>query len=442
MTHGLSLPISSRATRLAWLGCAAALLAACVESSDEPEPSEGAERAALAGPILSLSSTIGEVGHAFGVRGDAAGPGDARGAVYANVDGINLNDPGNALLGALRDAAAKRRPIFLESNLWNHKKVDALGRSLFGPEALEPISSALLLAEWSDTGWVVVRDHDQVAAKLGFELPADLDHTWEEPAEMLGTRAQASNQPGAPREEPGAPTGPSAATARLGGSTTISFLVPFARAAYNDDAIAGWRRAYRPRDKVVTIWARVGTDTPDCVVAWRGSATAGDWLGNVGNQLTALGIGLHNLPYDYLDVPVVGDFYHHRYTNLADELERSLTTLRCANIHLTGHSLGGAMAIYTAYAWYWTKPRLFSRLGWLRAFNPARVGNQQFVNDYNARVGGDAYTALCRDGDPVQLLPLGFASQCSFNGAAASWLNPFRNHLMMYWTQCQSGTSC
>jgi hypothetical protein len=61
------------------------------------------------------------------------------------------------------------------------------------------------------------------------------------------------------------------------------------------------------------------------------------------------------------------------------------------------------------------------------------------VNDYNARVGGDTYTALCRDGDPVQFLPLGFASQCSYNGAAASWLIPIKNHLMTYWTQCQSG---
>jgi hypothetical protein len=442
MTNALRLSVPSRATRLAWLGCAAALLTACVEPGDDPEALEVAERATLAGPIVSLSTAIGEVGVAVGVRPDATATGEAHGVVYATIDEINLNQPGQPLLAALRDAVTKRRPIFLESHHWNHKKLDALARSLFGEAALEPGQSALLLAEWRGAGWVIVRDHARIGARLGVATLDELAPRWEQPAERLTPPTPVKADDLADLDERGAPPPSPDATARLGGSTTISFLVPFARAAYNDDAIAGWRRGYRAADKVVTIWARTGTATPECVVAWRGSATAGDWLGNVANQLTALGIGLHNLPYDYVDVPVVGDFYHRRYTNHADQLDQALTNLRCTTIHMTGHSLGGAMAIYTAYAWYWTEPQLFRRLGWLRAFNPARVGNQQFVNDYNARVGGDTYTALCRDGDPVQFLPLGFASQCSYNGAAASWLLPIKNHLMTYWTQCQSGTSC
>ena len=59
MTNALRLSVPSRATRLAWLGCAAALLPACVEPGDDPEALEVAERATLAGPILSLSTTIG-----------------------------------------------------------------------------------------------------------------------------------------------------------------------------------------------------------------------------------------------------------------------------------------------------------------------------------------------------------------------------------------------
>lgn len=71
-----------------------------------------------------------------------------------------------------------------------------------------------------------------------------------------------------------------------------------------------------------------------------------------------------------------------------------------AEIYLTGHSLGGALAVLCAMKFY----RIKLPLAGVVTFGQPRVGNRAFAQAYNA-VLKDCTLALVNSGDPVPLLP-------------------------------------
>lgn len=330
--------------------------------------------------------------------------------VYANIDEIDLQNPEDGLLRTLASAAQSRQRILLESNVWSSARVEQIGAQLFGSEAVPSVDSAILMAEWTGNKWRVTREIGDVANRMGRRFGA-----------------------GDPVVTP----------KTLGGTYTAGQpLWKFANAAYQVGSaadITGWTRRAQSSDGVFTIWdSNIGSGT--CVLGWRGSASAGDWIVNLknqGNQWTTL----KNVTWDVLNIAVVGQGYDDRFNNKASAIGTALRDNACNYIQITGHSLGGAMALFSAYRWsYTSKTEFFPMVEKVYAFNPARVGNSSYKSDFNARVVNRDIRAYCRTNDVVKDLPAnGFVSQCTYTGAAAGTITQeLLNHDRANWTKCQS----
>jgi hypothetical protein len=162
-----------------------------------------------------------------------------------------------------------------------------------------------------------------------------------------------------------------------------------------------------------------------CIVAWRGSTTAGDWLRNIENQFGFA----KPIPGDAQDNPAkAGAGYVTRLQNYKDNIP-GITT--CRKYSSVGHSLGGGMASLFAYFKGSTAPQYALDV---EAFNPARVGNSEFASRFKNRVGH--WKILCRDGDPVKGVPVGLkhpADGCTTNAPGAVSGTSVKNHDMKLW---------
>jgi hypothetical protein len=354
--------------------------------------------------MLSLTAEVGDMAaEIMGSPPITPSQGDNFGkktVIYANVDGVRFDDQKDDLLTALNAAVKLRRSILLESNNWDRAKVNKVGRSLFGLDLAHVADSAILLAEWNGSSWVIDRDFDEIQLKLG-RRPIN------EPYHNI-----------------------------LKSGLSPSYYARFAKEAYESNwSVQGWSQVYRPSDNIYSIWQTGGT----CYLAWRGSDNLSDWIANIQNQSSAYS-SLYDMVFDAPSTLYVrvGKAYHDRFGNVGSTIKSKFDGAGCSTISITGHSLGGAMAIYSAYRWYYTyKTGVFDKIGAVYAYNPARVGNSVFVTRFNDLVVPNVvFKAYCRTGDPVKDLPVAFNQQCTNTATSVSGLTGLApQHNIDLWLQ-------
>jgi hypothetical protein len=175
---------------------------------------------------------------------------------------------------------------------------------------------------------------------------------------------------------------------------------------------------------VVKVWRSTSNGTTDCIVSWRGSSTAGDWLTNIENQFgTAVAV-----PSEPSNSARIGSGYASRLSSY----KATVDAVSCGNVYgVTGHSLGGAMAEAYAFTIRGKRPSL-------EAYNPARVGNASLRTQLVSALGTSKVEVFCRDLDPVWAVPVGLQhvgsnNGCTYWGSSVSWINLVANHAMNLW---------
>lgn len=218
--------------------------------------------------------------------------------------------------------------------------------------------------------------------------------------------------------------------------------------AFAGQYLRGWS------NDVVAIYQRTNSGVVNCVVAWQGTRSfltyAGliEWLGDLSSVSQVRPFYLPSF-----STVRVGSYWNTRLSNQRADVNRFTKQLGCGNVHITGHSLGGAMA--QLHAHYDTKGFRdsglpLSKLNTMAAFNPARVGNQAVKDEYRDDVieSGRTSKVFCRDGDPVRAVPPFLqhtgkgTNGCDVNGVNRDRIQFWRNHNLPCWDQCASTSSC
>ena len=165
----------------------------------------------------------------------------------------------------------------------------------------------------------------------------------------------------------------------------------------------------------------------------------------------------------------VNSHYDLLLKHLHHDVSDALVENGCKTMYATGHSQGGSMALL------WTHYALFHRqlhsdkfddieMAEVAAFNPARFGNWRssvsrpdlhsgFRESYLwlIRDAGTTSTVYCRQGDPVRDHGwwLGWAHMgrrtrdwCDFDGQKYENDDPYYNHYLERWNECQSQSDC
>lgn len=132
-------------------------------------------------------------------------------------------------------------------------------------------------------------------------------------------------------------------------------------------------------------------DRGDLVIAFRGSDSIKDWLFNLFVAQTST----PNLPKG----AKVHKGFYTAFMDVADQVKQKITTLTPKRIFLTGHSLGGGVALVSAaeIAAYTSVPII------VRTFGAPMAGNRVFAKYLNNNFGVIQYGF---GGDPVIRLPL------------------------------------
>lgn len=129
------------------------------------------------------------------------------------------------------------------------------------------------------------------------------------------------------------------------------------------------------------------------VVAFRGTSSPRDWMTDLDCNRISLGDGIG-----------VHDGFHRAFESLLVAITTDLR-MRCgvtprAQVWITGHSLGGALAILLGH----TLPDLSFSVGGVYTFGQPRVGNAGFAAHYTARLGGRTWRIVNAE-DPVPRVP-------------------------------------
>jgi len=334
-------------------------------------------------PVIALTGTMGDIGFEI-FDGQtkrytlASLPKDATDAiVYIDIDSVEMNRKKmKAVLDLARDL---NWVVMAESGSWNVPRLHTFINA-YAPEAkTQTLQNVAVRIAW-DNGRAVATDLAPDAAAV--EVGIDYAQTSAGKA-LLAYQATASN-----RQE-----------------GTRYYTV-----ALNRD--------------VVKVWKSTSNGTTDCVVAWRGSSTAGDWLTNIENQFgTSVAV-----PGESGNSARIGSGYADRLNNY----RAAVNGVACNNVYrVTGHSLGGAMAEAYAFTIRGKAPNL-------EAYNPARVGNASLRTQLVSALGSAKVEVFCRNLDPVWTVPIGLEhvgsnNGCTYWGAYVSILNPVANHAMNLW---------
>jgi pimeloyl-ACP methyl ester carboxylesterase len=163
------------------------------------------------------------------------------------------------------------------------------------------------------------------------------------------------------------------------------FLAGFAGAAYEAQAqFAGWKTNFVASHATDTR-ALIACDGQDCLVAFRGTQDLRNWLTDLDCAFTRLGnMRLHRGFYAALE-------------SVREELEAEIAGTQYQRLWLTGHSLGGALAMLCARAWHGAVEGVYT-------FGQPRAGDAAFRDDFNARQGQRAFRIIHAD-DVVARVP-------------------------------------
>ena len=395
-------------------------------------------------PMLSLSTYEGDLGVEMQISGDvrhtiANFPKSAdKAIVYVNIDALAHDKA--TMRKAYRLARDMGWPIYIESDHWNDKAVRAHVREYF-PEAgqVNPQSVAVRIS-WKRGKIVVTRARPDDAA---VEMGVPFSKTSRGMALEHFNRLQVSKL---------APTiAKTTETPYQAGSFAY-----FGVASYNPDNFSyiSWPygestpkavfervRLDPAADDFLQLWKADARRSPGfsgyCVVTWRGSSTAGDWLRNIQNQI-GTAARIPNAPEGSMSR--IGQGYAARLTNH----QARVNGKGCTTMAFVGHSLGGGMAQAHSVSFRYKNPDNI-RFWQLAAYNSARVGNDKFKNLARALIIPDGSATApqlqvrCRNKDPIPSVPLFLynigngTNGCTFHAVAVSSWDLKKNHSMNNW---------
>jgi hypothetical protein len=389
------------ASTIAMAGSGASALQAARPGSKPSKPVVGDDRT----PVVQLTSTIGDVGfEMFDGKTRRVSlsrlPMDTTDAiVYIDVDSLDLS---RKRTQAILDLASDLGWVVMaESSSWNVPRLHAFLAAYYpGVDTTGLQNVAVRIA--SGKGRTLITDLTPTEAAV--EVGVDYLQTTEAQALMRSAFATRAIAPG-------------------------SNYAWFANNAYQ--ATASNRtlgtRSYTValnRD-VVKVWRSTSNGTTDCIVSWRGSSTAGDWLNNIENQF---GSAVAVPGESSSNAARIGSGYASRLNSYRS----AVNAVSCNNTYrVTGHSLGGAMAEAYAFTIRSKRPNL-------EAYNPARVGNASFRTQLVSALGTAKVEVFCRNLDPVWTVPVGLQhvgsnNGCTYWGGSVSVINLVANHAMNLW---------
>jgi triacylglycerol lipase len=142
------------------------------------------------------------------------------------------------------------------------------------------------------------------------------------------------------------------------------FLAGVAAATYQPQAEFGDWKTTVVASKATDTRALVACDGGECVAAFRGTQDLRNWLTDLDCAFTRLGnLRVHRGFYEALE-------------SVRKDLEAEIERAHCQRLWLTGHSLGGALAMLCAQAWEGTVEGVYT-------FGQPRVGDSAFCAHYD-----------------------------------------------------------
>lgn len=355
-------------------------------------------------PVVSLTRTMGDVGFEI-FDGNtpryslATLPKNVDNAiVYIDVDSVQWSR--KRMQAALDLARDLNWVVMVESGTWNVPRLHAFLATHLPQAKTKHLQNVAVRISWDNERAVAT---DLVPSEAAVEVGIDYQQTSEAKALLANERMTKAVAPG-------------------------SNYAWFANNAYQATASSKTlgTRFYSValnRD-VVKVWKSTSNGTTDCIVSWRGSSTAGDWLTNIENQFgTSVAV-----PGEPSNSARIGEGYAGRLNSY----KAAVDAVACNNTYsVTGHSLGGAMAEAYSFTIRGKRPNM-------EAYNPARVGNASFRTQLVSALGTSKVEVFCRDLDPVWAVPVGLEhvgsnSGCTYWGSSVSWINLVANHAMNLW---------
>jgi hypothetical protein len=368
-------------------------------------------------PVLTLSQSIGDLGAEI-LRTDnskisiqEATAKAHKAALYLEIDG--LTEKKEDAIRALEVAKSRGWVVFAESASWDVQQLHSFIETAIPETDLSMLQNSSIRIEWSESTAIVT---DVWPSEAASETGITFANTSE-------GEAQLANKPLAKRGE--------------GDS-----LAWFANAAYLANPGPVPQNLLQPGETanlavnrdVVKVWKMLPPGQPAnspfnnlrCIVAWRGSSSPGDWERNLISQFTRADVinGAHPLVR-------AGQGYVVRWNNQSPFVDLD----GCATVSVTGHSLGGGMAQLHAYMLTQYRRGGAPRLSRVSAYNPARVGNQAFVDASHQLISGDRRTIFCRTLDEVTQVPVGLNNTGTRAAYQCDVIAPFafRPHRMGLW---------
>ncbi|TXH66195.1 MAG: hypothetical protein E6Q88_12495 [Lysobacteraceae bacterium] len=355
-------------------------------------------------PVISLTSTMGDVGFEI-FDGQTKRynlstlPHSATDAiVYIDVDSIAWNKKKiQSVLDLARDL---NWVVMAESGTWNVPRLHAFLAAHYPTVNSKTLQNVAVRISW-EKGWPVATDltPSDAAVEVGIDY-----------LETSAAKALLANQFSTKAIAPGSNYAWFANNAYQATASNGQIGTRFYTVALNRD--------------VVKVWKSTSNGTTDCIVSWRGSSTAGDWLTNIENQFgTAV-----TVPGEPANSARIGSGYASRLINYKPAVD----AVACNNTYsVTGHSLGGAMAEAYSFTIRGKRPNM-------EAYNPARVGNASFRTQLVSALGTSKVEVFCRNLDPVWAVPVGLEhvgsnNGCTYWGSSVSLINLVANHAMTLW---------
>ncbi len=355
-------------------------------------------------PVISLTGTMGDIGFEI-FDGQtprynfATLPKNVDDAiVYIDVDSLQWNT--RKTRAALKLAKDLNWVVMVESGTWDVPRLHAFLATHYPRMNTKGLKNVAVRIGW-DNGRAVVTDlaPTEAAVEVGIDY-----------LQTTAAKALAQN--------------PLTTKALAPGSNYAWFANNAYQATASNGQIGSRVYSVALNRDVVKVWRSTSNGTTDCIVSWRGSSTAGDWLRNIENQFgTAVSV-----PGSPSSAARIGSGYASRLNNY----KAAVDAVACNNAYsVTGHSLGGAMAEAYSFTIRTKRPNL-------EAYNPARVGNASFRNELVSALGSAKVEVFCRNLDPVWAVPFGLEhvgsnNGCTYWGSSVSVFNPVANHAMNLW---------
>jgi hypothetical protein len=206
----------------------------------------------------------------------------------------------------------------------------------------------------------------------------------------------------------------------------MNFETAYQRALLCDLAYTDAATPIGPHHAIVGSLA--GTEGKETVIAFRGTKTFKEWL------LDSRALPVRSTIWPGLVHSGFSDGVHGLWTELLKLLPKP-DEVEPRKLHFTGHSLGAAFAIGSAW-------RAAGIAGYdvqdLHLFAPPEFGNSDFHDAFNKRLGARTYT-FCNHNDVVPVLPpwwwAGHLGSLCYFDAQGAWHEQFtdRNTWELTW---------